>query len=307
MRNKFSRLALAATFCLGASVAPALDYSVMLPEKVVNELPAQARSVYQLAVEANERANYSGTAKLLGEAAELAPEVEEIQFLAIARARDRADVYYGTGVYTLPPENMEYSSPPWHVAEPFFDIAEQSLQRLSHLPDLTEEERRRLQREILLVEQGKASLSQRDQARLDIAFDFVISVRDKRLAARGLTLAAPDDGETGSTDPALAGEGAIGEGDGSAESTNGESYDPFALLPGETIADWLPLPQPTRTVDGQGGRNPFGNDGGGAPPDFGGTPDAPPPTGGNPFDNPAPTDLPPANPGDSSGGADSPF
>lgn len=303
MRLKCQSLLLAAGLCLTASMAPGIDYRIMLSDESVAELPPEARAVYLEAYDNNERANYDAVARILGDAASLAPEHEELQYLALARSRDRAEVYYGTGVYTLPPPNMDYSSPPWHVAEPFYEIAEQSLQRLNNISTLSQEERRRLQREALLVEQGRASIQQRDQARLETALGFVIQMRQARIEARGLqdTMRTP-----------VGQEGPVGAGPGGGTTTipgedtdTGGVVDPFELLPGEARDSWLPAPPPPQNQGGGGGRNPFGPPPGGPPNDLGGGPPGGP-TGGNPFDDPTGGGAPPPPP-PTGGGSPNPF
>src|SRR5690606_21010829 len=135
---------------------------------------------FQLAAEYYDRVNFDAMVTELDKAAALAPENIPLQFVTAVAARNRAEVYYGEASYGAPPDNMEYSSPPWRTSEPFYDIAESALQRLMVIEDLPFEARQRLDTELNLVETRRSAIAERDEARRTTALPLVLSIQRSR-------------------------------------------------------------------------------------------------------------------------------
>lgn len=255
-----------------ASAGFAQDYSIGLEEAEVEKMNEEAFYHYQQAMEAFDRINYDGGIFHLEDALEADPVHVELQFFTLARARDRAENYYSAASYSTPPENMDYSSPPWRTSEVFYDVADKALTNLVQAPSLSVEERLRLEKSRQLVDEGRASMEARDNARFETASDLVSEIRERRFIARGLDqfVILQDIAVEGVTIP--------------AEGEEDDTIDPFALLPGQQLEDWLPAPPPP--PPGQAGPAGFGPGGPAPAGNFGPAPGAVQGEGANRFGNP---------------------
>jgi len=291
--------------------ARAQDLRVMLTPREAASLPTEARAVYDLAVQENDRVNYDEVARLLARASEKAPEHAPLQFLALARAVQRAEVYYSTNSFSPSPEGLDFIQPPLRVSEPFYDLAESVLQRLQANPALSSEQKNRLDKAVTQVEKGRSGMTERDEARLKAGAPLVDEIRDKRVAERGIGAATLDpldplnvlmaDSLTKKEPTAPK----IATGAANTDPKYRQPIDPFADLPGEYRDSFVPISQLllnglTQLNQGvgqaaQGIENPFGAPGAapadGAADPFG-APDggAPPAAPGNeqdPFAAPA--------------------
>jgi len=224
---------LLAAFSVGAQ-----DWRIMLDEEAEAALPEEVVPVYQEAKEQNDYVNYDEVAKLLDEAAEMAPDHAPLQFLTTVRARDRAEAYYNASVYTQPPDNMEYTSPNWRTSDPYIDIADSALQRLVTNPDLSSEQRDRLEAELERLEEVKTNLIERDEARMSTALPLVLKIRRNREAVMN-----KEDEEMDILDPRNATKKPdVAEIAQDEDFESPESKNPFSLLPGEYMKPFLPPP-----------------------------------------------------------------
>lgn len=177
-----------AVFPLLVSVGMSMDLRQSLPEDVVQYLPEEARTQYLEAVQAADQLAYRGAMRHLAAAAEAAPQIKELQFLLVEHARDRAEIYYGAdSFYADVPDWLEYSSPTWHTAQPYIEMAEHGLQRLSNIGDLTGEERRRVEAEITAVEELREGLPERDRQRFEDGIELVEEINFDRRQWAGLS------------------------------------------------------------------------------------------------------------------------
>jgi hypothetical protein len=234
------RLALAALATLALSTpALAIDWSVLLPEGEVASLPEGARASYAEAARLNDLVALDSVVEELAKAASEAPEHIGVQFLLLNRARDRARTYYGTANYATPGANMRYSSPPNMVAEPYLDLADTAIQRLSGNANLNAEQRRRLEAHSTAVSELRSGLEARDKARAATGLPLIEDIRADRLAYLDSKTVTEDP-----LDPFPVYENGIKKAADAADGTAlGEGFtDPFALLPGEVIAKFLPPP-----------------------------------------------------------------
>lgn len=243
--------------------------------EIAASLDGEALAHFELAAELYDRVNFDEMVIELDKAARLAPENVTLQFVTAVAARNRADVYYGAASFGVPPDNMDYSSPPWRTSEPFFDIAESALQRLMVNSNLTVEERARLDTESNLVQTRRAAIVERDQERIKTALPMVLSIQQSRREAMKTGLFA----EVDPLDPAapyFARERSRRdrereERQALAAAEQGLAInDPFAPLPGEYTRPAIPPPPPPQQFQpqqgfGEAGRDPFAGAEGGAP------------------------------------------
>lgn len=235
-----------------ATSASAQDWRVMLSDETVSKLPEPAVEIYKEAEVQNDRVNYDETVLLLAEAAERAPENIPLQFLVAARALDRAEIYYSASSYSQPPENMDYTSPQWRTAEPFYDMADNALQRLLVNPNLSAEARDRLENYLQDLEEGRSGIAQRDQARRDTAMPLVMKIRKAR--EEQMTGTTGDD--YGILDTRNAFERDEEESDmafADGALTTEVTLSPFRKLPGEYNAPFLPPPPAPQQQQGRMG------------------------------------------------------
>ncbi|CAN5402238.1 hypothetical protein BH09SUM1_BH09SUM1_17400 [soil metagenome] len=282
MRLFGNKLIIAAFLSL-ASAGFAQTWSVMLPPESANELPADARSLYDQAVIENDHINYDETVKLLAAAAEKAPKHGELQFLTATRARNRAEVYYSAASFTdqkslyIPPQYpMDYISPPWRVSEPYYEIADQALQRLIANTSLSDEQRTRLSEESRLMEARRSTLAKRDADRIKTALPLTKQIQDDRRAldreSRG-EKEDPLDPYYSYADIKKQTELAIAA---PTETISEEEMNPFLQLPGEWLNAFMP-PAPQPNQPGAAGGQPSAVDEFGNPIQQG----APPPPAGD--------------------------
>lgn len=254
---------LSAAIFLATGQAQALDWKTSLPESEAGKLPPETRVLYDQAMTHIDRIDYDGGVVLLAQAAEKSPDVVELQFFTLARARDRAEVYYSAASYREidPDANKEvvnlYSTPPWRTSENFYDIAEQALRRLQENSSLGTEEKRRAGKEASALEAGRNSIHERDKQRFESATTVIDEIYQMRKDALKLEdpeltadrLAAKAGAETA---PPTEAKPATEEG-----KVDYKTIDPFAPLPGEytqSITDLLPAPvQPGQLGGAPGG------------------------------------------------------
>lgn len=274
MTRQFTAVIASLTIIAATSLVGAQDWRVMLDENAQSQLSGEALDIYKKAEIENDRVNYDEAVKLLAEAAELAPENENLQFLVASRARDRAEVYYGAAAYRLPPQNnMDYTSPDWRTAEPFIQMADAALNRLESMTDLSAEERSRVENERAFLERERQNLEVRDAAREETSLPLVVKIKNLREEAMN-----PEGDELDPLDTRNAFK--------QVKPTFGEfteedlKRNPFALLPGEHIEPFLP--PPPQPQQGQQFGDPYGQQ------NFGDT-------GVNPFAD-TPSDTPGPNP-----------
>lgn len=222
---------------LAPVTAFALDYSLMLEQSEAASLPPEALAHYEEAAFFNERAAYEIVVVKLDEAAREAPNHIPIQFLTLQRARDRAEVYYSGAIYAPAADNMDYTSPPWRTAEPMIDIAEQAASRLLANPELSIEEKRRVERDAETLRELKNTISERDRARLEAGDDVVQEKLKYRQSYLGFDTVAEAARE-------LPGAPAPTPPPGGVTGPPVTEVDPFELLPGEVVQDFLPPPPP---------------------------------------------------------------
>lgn len=217
----------------------ATRYIKPLSEDAIEELPAQAREKYREAVSWYDVANRPRAAEAVIEAANLAPESIDLQFLA-------ADVAVRRGMMEMGPE-----------AQRHLDAADQIIRRLLASDKLNTEERARANRMELRLNGRRAmdgkdavpgerqTVAARDQARTEAGNKFIESYRDLRREAAGISPAAFRlSALVGASE---GGESGAGEGGGLLKAILGDSgvrkmtddkskrIDPFANLPGEYV------------------------------------------------------------------------
>lgn len=241
------------------------NYLLMLTEEQEATLPEDAHEVYQEAKYQDDHVNYDESVKLIAKAAELAPENIDLQFLAAVRSRDRAEIYYSQSSFSQPPEGMEeYTSPPWCTAEPFIELTQAAAQRLMVNPNLSDIQRSRLETELDLFEKRMSALSERDFNRLETALSFVVKIRNARQEAMEKNQEPLDP-----LDPRNALEADQPTEDDLIDSLVPTEemalVDPFAELPGEYIAPFIP-PAPPPQQQGNRNNNAFGGAMGGPSP-----------------------------------------
>jgi hypothetical protein len=252
---KFRSLALtiALTGMVAVATARPVDWNVRLNEGMVAALPDDAKKHYDEAIYLIDRIAYDEAVMELAQAAAKAPNHPELQFMTMARARNRASVYFSAAAYTPPPDGVTYSSPPHRTAEPFFEIAEQALQRLVAAPGLSPEDRRRIDQESEAMETSRAQMTARDTARLETGTVVIEETR----AARRKNLEIKEGGRD-PLDPYYAYSLGLKPEDAAKaaeEAAKKDALNPFALLPGEVIKDFLPPPP---VQPGAGGPAGFG-------------------------------------------------
>ncbi len=169
------------------SAASAMDLRRALPEDVVEYMPPQAREYYNAAVGSADQLAYEDAIRQLARAAELAPREKELQFLLATHALDRAEVYYGANsFYHEVPEGIDYSSPPWQTAEPYMEIAQGALGRLSQLDTLTGQERRQLNELIERAEDRAGEINERDLSRFETGLPLMLAIHEEKRMRWGL-------------------------------------------------------------------------------------------------------------------------
>jgi len=266
----------ALTFLALTASAPAIDWRVMLAPEDAASIPEPAKEAYAEAMRLNDVVALDGVVEELAKAAAAAESHVGLQFLLLNRSYNRASVYYGTANYGVPPGDMRYSSPPNMVAEPYLDLAELAIRRLSSNPNLNTEQRRRLEAQSTAVAALRAELSNRDQARAKTAFALVEAIRTDRLAYFDSKTQVEDP-----MDPFPAYENGINKTPETPDAPDAETastIDPFALLPGEVINSFLPPPPAPVNNPGFGGAAPVQLD------EFGNPVAAPAPVTGDPVD-----------------------
>jgi hypothetical protein len=235
-----------------SSMASAIDWTEMLLPEEEDRLSPEARAIYDEAWFFNDRAALDETVRLLAEAAALAPGHVELQFLLLKRARNRADVYFSAAKFFPVKEGMDYATPPHQTAEPYFDIADAAIQRLNANPTLNSEQRRRLEAATRNIEEERANLAARDNARFETAFALVEEIRTARLEINELNRETADP-----LDPFQAYALGVNPRPDTDDAATSTRSNPFALLPGEVIAAFLPPPPAPQQGFG-GGFNEFG-------------------------------------------------
>lgn len=295
---------------MSGAPALALDWTRTLPPDAVAALPEETRALYAEAIRHIDRIDYDGGVKLLGQAAETAPESLELQFFTLARARDRAEVYYSAASYAPVPENMTYGTPPWRTSEGFYEIADTAMRRIQENPSLGAEQKNRMQQEANALTEGRTTLQERDKKRFETGIPVTDEVYEIRKGALGLEEPEPTADRLAAKAAEMASDAAQPAGT-EGEKKEGDKFaevDPFAPLPGEytqSITDLLPVPvQPQQGAAFGGefgdpaltGAQPSNYFGGAAPPadpnanPFG----APAPAGGDPFGGGGAAAPPPA-------------
>jgi hypothetical protein len=154
---------------LGSSVLMAQDFDVMLTPAQHRELSGEALARYNAALDKIDRVDHATALDELAQAAALAADHIELQFLVAKYARHRAEVSYGE-------ESLRC-----------YDMAEMALRRLLGNPRLGPEERTRVRRESERVREGKENLRARDDARLRDGFRLVTQIREERRDRMGIT------------------------------------------------------------------------------------------------------------------------
>jgi hypothetical protein len=273
IRQQVAALAL----CLIGAVAPrawALDWSVMLPEREVARLSADARAYYDRAWVQNDRINWDESVVLLSRAAEIDVDHAGLQFLVLSRSINRAEVYYSAGSFTDPASDFEdeaakrllsppwqirqifleedrgvgdplvYTTPPWKIAEVYFDLADGALARLDAMAGrLSREDRARVARARVELEKLRSTIAERDQRRAESGKPIMAEVQ--RLRMEFFKQTAPPDDPLNPFDQQFL---KMSEG-ADQQATSGEKeddeYNPFATLPGEYLDPVFPLPQLT--------------------------------------------------------------
>ncbi len=248
---------LAAGLC---TTAPAQDWTRFLTPEMEAELPSTALVHYNEAKQLVDIVAYDLAVEALARAAELAPDHVGLQFLTAVRARDRAEIYFSSSTYSPPPPNADYSSPPWRTAEPFYDIADEAIQRLLTNPNLTIEASERLESEVAQLQEGRDGLVARDQARLEVGGTLVSDIRARRfgdyLREAGLQDMDPLDPATPFIEMQQAAreEEEVLVAEGEEEVDEGpQPRDPFKDLPGEYRSPFLPPPPQQPQYGGAGG------------------------------------------------------
>ena len=273
MRRALTAFSTAFALSLLVANAPAQSgWRVMLSNDQAATLSPEALRLYNEAVEQVDRINYDEAVQLLARAAEIDSKNVPLQFLVASRARQRADVYYSEAAYTIPPANMDYTSPPWRTSEPYLSLAETALNRIATNPEAGNEDRERLKDGQVLVEARRAALSDRDKARYKSGTGVTDFYRETRTAAllKNSGNAEPDEYEKDVQNIiAAALGGKTKEAEAAAKDANADSkFDPFALLLGEYVAPFLPpppRPQNQNIYAGQPGSGPVDPFAGGAP------------------------------------------
>ncbi|MBI1291141.1 hypothetical protein GC173_07835 [bacterium] len=260
--RQFTAAAVVAIAMIG-SPSLAIDWSVMLTDGQAAALPEAARAPYQEAVRLNDRVALDSVVTELAKAASLAEDHIDLQFLLLGRARDRAMNYYGTASYTVDNNAlpMAFNSPPNMVAEPYLDIADTAIRRLSGNSSLNAEQRRRLEAQGKAIAELRSGLEARDQARAKVGFPLIEMIRADRLEYL--------DSKTEKDDPldpfAAYAKGVNKSPDSPDATTETGTIDPFALLPGEVVSNFLPpSPAPVNNFGPEFGNQPqqldeFGN------------------------------------------------
>lgn len=250
MRLRLSILAFAAAGVLTAGpLFAGLEGKCVLEAQDYAALSERAKAAFDEAAFLEDRAAYDTAAKLLAQAAEAAPDIVDLQFLALRRLIARAEVSWDT-------ESIEY-----------YDMADAVAKRLLNTPTLTAEQRDRALRADEKINgrpavEGRSAtpgernaVLERDVKRSQTGLKLMVNIRDKRRELRGLTISANQ------ASGFLPGENAE---DKKKKANETPKLDPFAPLPGEERPK-LPQAQPGQPMQPGGAINPFQN-GGGDPP-----------------------------------------
>ena len=147
----------------GPASAPAQSTRdvMLLRPREARQLNQQAREDYDKAVDALDHVKPILAINHFNQASKLAPEAIELHFLTARLAHLRARMVFGSD------EGRTRD-----LAEDYYDVAEQALQRVGQIPDLAPLTQRRYETQLKMVQEEKKALKLRDQQRKTVGETF---------------------------------------------------------------------------------------------------------------------------------------